>query len=211
MGRAVLCWGPLLALLLAGAPAAAANAVQEGAMQAAANAFYAVYGSLPRQGGLPNATARMRYAKVLSPRLNRMLNQAQAAQVRFDRKVKGAAPPLIEGEMFSSLFEGPTSWTVGTCTGDTNSARCPVAMVYLAPGQPPVKWTDTLALVHSDAGWKVDDILYDPRLRGGNTGKLSSLLGMALAEDNGKLKRGDRAAAVVGASGFSCGATAFVY
>jgi hypothetical protein len=175
-----LCRGLFAALLLVTAPAAA-----DEAMQAAANAFYTVYGSLPRQGGLPNATARMRYAKVLSPRLNRMLTQAQAAQVRFDRKVKGAAPPLIEGEIFSSLFEGPTRWTVGTCTGGADSARCPVAMVHLAPGQPPVKWTDTLVLVRSDGGWKVDDILYDAHLGGGNTGRLSSLLGMALAEAPG--------------------------
>jgi len=187
MGPKALCWGPLPALVLALTPAAAANAVQEGAMQAAANAFYAVYGSLPRQGGLPNATARMRYAKVLSPRLNQMLTRAEAAQVRFSTKVKGAAPPLIEGEIFSSLFEGPTSWTVGTCMGDgdANSARCPVAMVHLAPGQQPVKWTDTLVLVRSDAGWQVDDILYDSSLGGGNTGKLSSLLGMVLAEAPG--------------------------
>lgn len=45
----------------------------------------------------------------------------------------------------------------------------------------------------------------------GNTGSISIPLGMALAEENGKLKRGDRVAAIAGASGFSCGATAFVY
>lgn len=45
----------------------------------------------------------------------------------------------------------------------------------------------------------------------GNTGSLSIPLGMALAEQNGALKRGDCVAAVVGASGFSCGTTAFVY
>lgn len=45
----------------------------------------------------------------------------------------------------------------------------------------------------------------------GNTGSISIPLGMALAEENGKLKRGDCVAAIVGASGFSCGATAFVY
>ncbi len=45
----------------------------------------------------------------------------------------------------------------------------------------------------------------------GNTGSISIPLGMALAEENGKMKRGDCVAAVVGASGFSCGATAFVY
>lgn len=45
----------------------------------------------------------------------------------------------------------------------------------------------------------------------GNTGSISIPLGMALAEENGMLKRGERVAVIVGASGFSCGATAFVY
>jgi len=45
----------------------------------------------------------------------------------------------------------------------------------------------------------------------GNTGSISIPLGMVLAEESGHLKRGDCVATVVGASGFSCGATAFVY
>jgi 3-oxoacyl-[acyl-carrier-protein] synthase III len=45
----------------------------------------------------------------------------------------------------------------------------------------------------------------------GNTGSISIPLGMSIAEEHGQLKRGDCVAAVVGASGFSTGATAFVY
>lgn len=45
----------------------------------------------------------------------------------------------------------------------------------------------------------------------GNTGTISIPIGMAFAEEEGKLKRGDRVAAIVGASGFSFGGTAFVY
>ena len=169
-----------LATVVAAGLASPARA--DAAMQDAATAFYAVYGALPRQGGLPNATARTRYAAVLSPRLNQLLVRAAAAQTRFDRMVKGAAPPLIEGEIFSSLFEGPTSWTVGACTGDGATARCPVAMVHLAHGHPPVRWTDTLVLARAKDAWKVDDIVYDPGLGGGNTGRLTSLLGMVLAQ-----------------------------
>jgi 3-oxoacyl-[acyl-carrier-protein] synthase-3 len=45
----------------------------------------------------------------------------------------------------------------------------------------------------------------------GNTGSISVPIGMAFAEEEGKLKRGDHVAAIVGASGFSFGGTAFVY
>jgi 3-oxoacyl-[acyl-carrier-protein] synthase-3 len=45
----------------------------------------------------------------------------------------------------------------------------------------------------------------------GNTGSVSVPLAMSLAEEEGRLKRGDRVVLLVGASGFSCGGTAFVY
>lgn len=52
---------------------------------------------------------------------------------------------------------------------------------------------------------------YNSFSRVGNTGTASIPLGMALAEEEGKLKHGDRVAVLVGASGFSCAGTAFVY
>lgn len=52
---------------------------------------------------------------------------------------------------------------------------------------------------------------YNSFSRVGNTGTISIPLGMALAEEEGKLKHGDRVAVLVGASGFSCAGTAFVY
>lgn len=52
---------------------------------------------------------------------------------------------------------------------------------------------------------------YNSFSRVGNTGSVSIPIGMALAEEEGQLKRGDHVAAIVGASGFSFGGTAFVY
>lgn len=52
---------------------------------------------------------------------------------------------------------------------------------------------------------------YNSFPRVGNTGSIAIPIGMALAEEEGRLKRGDRVAAVVGASGFSFGGTAFIY
>jgi 3-oxoacyl-[acyl-carrier-protein] synthase III len=45
----------------------------------------------------------------------------------------------------------------------------------------------------------------------GNTGSISIPLGMALAEEEGRLKKGDLVTAIVGASGFSFGGSAFIY
>ncbi len=72
----------------------------------AANAFYAVYAA-QRDGGIPDATGRLRYSAVLSSRLNKQITDAAAAQARLSARVKNAVPPMLEGDIFSSLFEAP--------------------------------------------------------------------------------------------------------
>lgn len=155
---------------------------------AAANAFYAVYAAQHAQtgGGVPDATGRLRYSAVLSPRLNKQLADAAAAQRRLTAKMKNVVPPMLEGDIFSSLFEGATAWKVGACPDDGKTARCSVALSYVAPAggkqaAKPANWNDTLILTHTPQGWKVDDVLYDAGFAFGNTGRLTSMLQMVVA------------------------------
>jgi len=154
----------------------------------AVNAFYAVYASQQGHGGgIPDATERVRYTPVLSPRLNKQLSAAAAAQARLSAKVRNAVPPMLEGDIFSSLFEGATTWKAGACQADTKSARCPVTLTYAPAPAPnskaakPANWQDTLVLVNTPQGWKVDDVVYDAGFAFGNTGRLSSMLQMVIA------------------------------
>ena len=152
---------------------------------AAVNTFYAVYKDQHAQGGIPDATGRLRYTPVLSPRLNKQLAEAAAAQARLTAKVRNA-PPMLEGDIFSSLFEGATSWKVGACHADAASARCTVALSYAPPptqnakAPQPANWTDTVVLAHTPQGWKVDDVIYDAGFAFGNTGRLSEMLQMVV-------------------------------
>src|SRR4029079_7068507 len=153
---------------------------------AAANAFYAVSKDQHAQGGIPDATVRLRYSPVLSPRLNKQLVEAAAAQARLTAKVRNAVPPMLEGDIFSSLFEGATSWKVGACQADAKTAHCPVALSYVPPPVPnakapkPANWNDTVLLVNTPQGWKVDDVIYDAGFAFGNTGRLSGMLQMVI-------------------------------
>lgn len=172
----------VFAWALAGA-ATAARAADDPA--AAANAFYAVYQVQHAQGGIPDATVRLRYAPVLSPRLNMQLTQAAAAQGRLTAKVKNAVPPMLEGDIFTSLFEGATAWKIGACQAGAKTARCPVALSFTPPQGPkapkPATWSDTLILVQTPQGWRVDDVIYDAGFQFGNTGRLSEMLQMVIA------------------------------
>jgi hypothetical protein len=162
-------------LLLTALPARA-----DDAMTAAANNFYAQTAALSRGGGIPDAAARLKLAPLLTSGLNKSLADAAAAEARFNAKHRDS-PPLIEGDIFSSLFEGPTAWKVGACSGDAQIAHCGVSLTHQEPSQKPANWTDTLVL-SNQGGWKVDDIAYDANFAFGNTGTLNEMLKMVLSE-----------------------------
>ena len=176
-----LLFATLALILLAGAAPADDPA-------AAVNAFYAVYTGQHAQGrGIPDATVRLRLQSVLSPRLNKQLATAAAAQARLTAKVKNAVPPVLEGDIFSSLFEGPTAWKVGACQQKDKTARCPVALSFTPPASAakakPANWNDTVVLTATPQGWKVDDVIYDAGFAFGNTGQLSEMLQMVIASN----------------------------
>jgi hypothetical protein len=154
---------------------------------AAVNSFYDVYNAQHAQGlGIPDATVRLRLQPVLSPRLNKQLAQAAAAQGRLTAKVKNAVPPVLEGDIFTSLFEGATAWKVGGCQNDAKTARCEVALSYVPPlssKAKPAHWADTVILTNTPQGWKVDDVVYDAGFAFGNTGRLSEMLAMVIASN----------------------------
>ena len=87
--------------------------------------------------------------------------------------------------MFSSLFEGPTSFRQGACTGTAAAQRCrmqvsrsPAANVR-GPARP-AEWGDDLLLVNEAGSWKVDDVDYRGGFSLGNNGLLSQSLAMVI-------------------------------
>jgi hypothetical protein len=161
----------------------------------AVGSFYDVYAVQHKTGGgIPDATGRLRYSAVLSSNLNTLLNQAAAAQARTAARIKASGPkaavmPMFQGDLFTSLFEGADNWQVGACQGDDKTARCPIALTHLDPpvkGKSPAKpanWHDVVLVVHTTAGWKVDDVIYDAGFAFGNTGRLTDMLKMVVASN----------------------------
>jgi len=162
----------LALLLVAAAPAWA----QTEAPDKIAASFYA---AVPHGGGIPDAPAEARLKPFLSVRLAGLLDAASMAGRRFSAR-NPKAPPLLEGDLFSSQFEGFTAYQIGTCAIANATARCPVNLTYQpAGGDKPVNWSDAVLLAKSAAGWKVDDIAYLGSLPSGNTGFLSDTLKFA--------------------------------
>ena len=139
--------------------------------------FYAVYSGFHPSDGIPNANALTRYQPYLTPALARLLSAAGAAEARFAGKYKDS-PPLIEGDLFTSNFEGATSYSIRKCESRGSAARCAVDLAYApADGKnKPTTWTDRIYLVRTAAGWRIDDIGYGATWAFGNKGRLSETL-----------------------------------
>ena len=149
------------------------------ALRGAAEGFYGVYKTFHPSDGIPDDAGRARYRPVLSPKLDALLAQAGDAEKRFAAANKDS-PPLIEGDLFTSLFEGATDVKVGTCATSGQTGRCTAALTYASPGNKPTQWSDTVYLVNTPAGWRVDDIGYGGTWDFGNKGRLSETLGQVI-------------------------------
>ncbi|MGD0141535.1 MAG: hypothetical protein ABSC92_00085 [Rhizomicrobium sp.] len=154
------------------------------AMFQTATGFYGVYLTLHPSDGIPDAALRARFEPFISPALDKLLADGDTAEERYVKATKNQAPPLVEGDLFSPNFEGITSLKIGTCAADAKGGHCPVAMVYDDGKDKPVKWTDTIVLVNTAAGWRVDDVAYGTVGDFGNRGSLTGTLHEAIRDGN---------------------------
>ncbi|HEY7976741.1 MAG TPA: hypothetical protein VID67_00995 [Rhizomicrobium sp.] len=173
-----------IATLAAVVLASGAHATDSDAMAKTANGFYAAYSTFHPSDGIPDAAGRARYAPYISERLDGLLTQATAAENKFASANKDT-PPLIEGDLFTSNFEGATAFKIGACSGDAKSGHCAIELTYNPgntgnPKDKPFNWTDTAYLVNSAQGWKLDDIGFGGNWDFGNKGRMSQTLDMVI-------------------------------
>lgn len=174
----------LFALTLASAALAHAAGSAADSPAKAAEGFYAAYSTFHPSDGIPDAAGRAKYAPFISPALDKLLAEGNAAEIKFNKANK-ASPPLIEGDLFTSMFEGATSYKIGACKLSGGGASCTVDLVYDDHKDAPTRWTDTVYLTQSKAGWRVDDIGYGGNWDFGNKGRLSATVRQAIADSGG--------------------------
>lgn len=123
-----------------------------------ANAFYRKYIAY-KMSGLPTPTQ----LKGISPYLSREI----VDQINIDRKEQKAAmkahpdekPPWIEGDLFSSMFEGATSFRLGETHPGNTRTEIDVHLAYKYKSDA-TEWMDTVVLEKMNDRWVITDILY---------------------------------------------------
>lgn len=126
-----------------------------------ANNFYAQLFYL-RIRGLPDTDQMKAISPFLSSGVRALILRDQTKQTVFIKKHPDEKPPWIEGDLFSSLFEGTTAFRIGNVRKRGSTTEVDVQLEYLADGQD-TKWTDTAVLKQFGGKWLITNIIYEGR------------------------------------------------
>jgi hypothetical protein len=109
--------------------------------------------------GAPSGTQLGAIAPYLSEDLCEGLRAARELQESERARSPGEKPPFVDGDLFSSLFEGPTRFEI---VGDAVSEnRHHVAVRFTYDGaSPPVTWQDVAVVDFEHGRWVVSDVRY---------------------------------------------------
>ena len=156
-----------------------ACAADEDEMGQVTKDFYTAYMAAPHDG-IPDAVARAKLQPYITPGLEDLLSAGEDAEARYAKDTHNESPPIVEGDLFTSLFEGATAFNVGACKAEGDAGRCAVFLTYDDKSGNPQHWTDTAILKRTKDGWRIDDIAYGGHWDFGNKGRLSDTLKFAL-------------------------------
>jgi hypothetical protein len=125
--------------------------------------------------GLPEGADWRALKPRMTPRLVADFEAARRQQRVFMRHNPDEKPPWIEGDLFGSLFEGPTSFRIGDAKVSGDRAEVPVFLEYRsATGRE--HWQDMLILQRTGRGWLIDDVRYEGNWPFATSGTLTEVL-----------------------------------
>jgi len=139
-------------LLLVG-QAICAQAETTNEARQAATLFVHEYLSYSR-GSIAHSVWLHRWAKTMTPNLAGLVEGAILA----DRNNSCKGPPMIEGDLLTSVAEGPTEATIGQCAVKGYSSRCVVQ--YTLQGSRDLeayRWNEQIGLQKVDNVWLVSE------------------------------------------------------
>lgn len=140
--------------------------------------FYATY-LTSGVAGAPDSARLAALAPYLTDTLRALLAGAGRLRDEEARRAPDEKPPFADGDLFSSLFEGPTGASVvgRDSTGGVHRVLVRLAYHHADPVQ---RWTDTAVVVRGGGRWAIDDIRYGGEWGFANRGGLRESLEAAL-------------------------------
>jgi len=124
----------------------------------------------------------------LSSELICLLDRARDYRSRFVKNYPTDKPPFIEGDMFTSLFEGANRYKLESVKVNGENA---IVQLHFYHDQGAQKdkagWRDTVLLRQKNHQWRITDIQYGGQFDFGNSGSLRLNLYDELSKENNEL------------------------
>lgn len=112
--------------------------------------------------GLPGRSQLPVLASFVTPRLLDLFEAAMKAEECYAKENNYQVPPLVEGDLFSSLFEGGTSATYRLIAVAGDTATFEIEWTNDSPvGVSPFVWQDQVFAVKTTDGWLIADFAHD--------------------------------------------------
>lgn len=168
-------------------PAAAAPAATEAPAPAAATPAEVVggfYAALQASGlrGAPTAEQLAQIERWLDPSLRDLLREARRAHDAARAAAPTEKPPFNDGDLFTSLFEGPAAFTVVAVESPAQDSSRRVTVAFTQGELPNVtRWQDYVILRPGEGGFRVVDVEYGGNWDFANRGSLVQSLRAGLA------------------------------
>lgn len=131
--------------------------------------------------GAPNSTELATMRPWLSAELATLLQRADSIRAAEAAAHPDEKPSFVEGDLFSSLFEGPSMFALkdNEITGSPDSGyRVPVHFTF-SDQTTAQKWVDTAIVITEGGKLVVSDVRYGGNWDFANHGNLLTLLGKA--------------------------------
>ena len=144
--------------------------------------FYGTYLSL-HPTGVPEEVQLSKLRPYLSDSLVALFRDADAAETAYRKRTNNEQPPLVEGDLFTSLFEGASAFEVLPAKVKGDRASCLVRFSYQDPNPKySTRWRDRVFLVKGASGWAIDDIEYMGDWQFMHKGRLRDLLAQVIKD-----------------------------
>jgi hypothetical protein len=131
-----------------------------------------------QDGGVPSRKKIDRLSPFLSADFRNLLLGARDAEDKNFQKTKGTEPPLVEGRLFYSFFEGADKYTAMKFEPSKKHVSYLIKLEYRDPygKHEIVKWQDRVILIKENNRWVVHDLELLGKWQFGDKGKLSDIL-----------------------------------
>jgi hypothetical protein len=144
-----------MAALLA---ACSQNSAQE-AKQVVTNFYQANQTTHP--AGALSLSELLTFRQFVSVPLFELLKNVSEAEEAHMRETNDQEPPLVDGNLLTSLPEGATTYRIINCQLESDQGMCRVELVFSnAQHQSPAKWIDKVVLSKDVRGWVIANIIY---------------------------------------------------